>query len=206
MCQNSAMQRRALALVAALGGVGAVPIGWLVSDHLERDNDFCNACHLEPGRPLHSAIRRDLDTRPPVSLAGAHGEARVRERRDPAFRCIDCHGGASLVGRARVKLLAGLDAFWYVTGRFEEPDHMAWPLWDEDCAKCHGRFDDTPSPPWQTPRFHELAVHNVDLAVTCVECHRVHEPGGNADSHFLHADLVRGQCARCHTEFEEDPT
>ena len=200
------MQRRALALVAVLGGVGAAPLGWLVTDRLERDNDFCNACHLDPDRPLHREIRRDFDARPPGTLAAAHGAAEVRGRDDPAFRCIDCHGGASPVGRSRVKALAGLDAFWYVTGRFEEPDHMDFPLWDEDCRKCHARFDDTPTPSWQTPRFHELAVHNVDLAVRCVECHRVHAPGADAGPHFLHADLVRGQCARCHTEFEEDPT
>ena len=200
------MQRRALALVAVLGGVGAAPLGWLVTDRLERDNDFCNACHLAPDRPLHLAIRRGFDARPPATLAAAHAAAGVRGRSDPAFRCIDCHGGASLAGRARVKTLAGLDAFWYVTGRFEEPEGMDWPLRDEDCAKCHARFDDTPAPSWQTPRFHQLPVHNVDLAVRCVECHRVHAAGGDADSHFLHADLVRGQCARCHTEFQEDPT
>lgn len=200
------MQRRALALVAVLGGVGAAPLGWLVTDRLERDDDFCNACHLAPDRPLHREIRRDFDARPPASLAAAHGAARVEARDDPAFRCIDCHGGASPLGRARVKALAGLDAFWYVTGRFEEPDHMDFPLWDEDCAKCHARFDETPSPSWQAPRFHELAVHNVDLSVRCVECHRAHAPGGADESHFLHADLVRGRCARCHTEFEEDPT
>lgn len=205
MCQNAAMQRRVLALAAVLGGVGAAPLGWLVTDRLERDNDFCNACHVAPEEPLHREIRRGFDARPPASLAAAHGAARVAGREDPAFRCIDCHGGAGLVGRARVKALAGLDAFWYVTGRFEEPDHMEFPLWDEDCAKCHARFDEAPAPAWQTPRFHQLAVHNVELAVRCVECHRAHAPG-DAGSHFLHADLVRSRCARCHTEFEEDPT
>jgi hypothetical protein len=190
-----------LALVAA-------PAGWLVTDHLERDDDFCNACHLTPAVPLHIDIRRGYDAEPPVSLASVHGAATVPTRAgdDAAFRCIDCHGGASLQGRARVKLLAGLDAFWYVTGRFDEPHAMAWPLWDEDCAQCHARFDATPSPAWQTPRFHELAVHNVDLEVGCVECHRVHEAGGAPDHFFLHADLVRGQCARCHMEFEEEPS
>lgn len=207
MCQNPAMPRRALVLAALLGGVGAAPIGWIVTDRLERDNDFCNACHLAPGQPLHEAIRRDFDAEAAHSLAGAHGGAQVVTRHDAAFRCIDCHGGASLVGRARVKALAALDGFWYVTGRFEEPRHMAWPLWDEDCAKCHARFDTANDVDTQhSQRFHSLPVHNVDLTVRCVECHRVHEPGGTAETYFLHTDLVRGQCARCHTEFEEDPT
>jgi hypothetical protein len=192
-----------LALLALLGGPG----GWLVTDHLERDNDFCNACHLTPELPLHLEIRRGFDAEPPVSLASAHGGSVVDSRSgaEAAFRCIDCHGGTGLVGRARVKLLAALDGFWYATGRFDEPDHMAWPLHDADCAKCHAQFDATPSESWQTPRFHELAVHNVEMPVGCVECHRVHEPGADAGAHFLHADLVRGRCARCHMEFEEEP-
>jgi hypothetical protein len=200
------MPRRALVLAAVLGGVGAAPLGWMISDRLEQDNDFCNACHLEADLPLHQAIRRDFDQGPARSLAGAHGATHVESREDGAFRCIDCHGGASLVGRARVKALAGKDAFWYVTGRFEEPRHMVSPLWDEDCAKCHASFDVSDALAQASTRFHSLPVHNVDLAVRCVECHRVHEPAGTADTHFLHTDLVRGQCARCHTEFEEDPT
>ena len=83
---------------------------------------------------------------------------------------------------------------------------MAWPLWDEDCAKCHPSFEASDALAEASQRFHAVPVHNVDLAVRCVECHRVHEPAGTADTFFLHTDLVRGQCARCHPEFEEDPT
>jgi nitrate/TMAO reductase-like tetraheme cytochrome c subunit len=187
--------------VAAL----SAPVGWVVTDRLERDNDFCNACHLTPTRPLHEAVRRDFDARPPASLAGLHGAARLDDRGGRAFRCIDCHGGVSFVGRARVKLLAGLDAFWYVTGHFEEPEGMAWPLWDEDCRQCHARFDESPAESWQSPRFHQLPVHNVELGVDCVECHLVHEAGGAPEHDFLHASRVRTQCARCHSEFEEEP-
>jgi nitrate/TMAO reductase-like tetraheme cytochrome c subunit len=176
----------------------------VVTDRLEQDNDFCNACHLTETLPLHIDVRRDFDAAPPASLAGAHGGATVAEQGDRAFRCIDCHGGTSFAGRARVKVLAGVDAFWWATGHFEEPEGMAWPLWDEDCRKCHAGFDETPGEAWQSPRFHELPVHNVELGVDCVECHLVHEPEGQPEHHFLNADWVRTQCARCHTEFEED--
>jgi nitrate/TMAO reductase-like tetraheme cytochrome c subunit len=182
--------------------VGA-PLGWTVSDRLERDNDFCNACHLQPDVPLHLDIRRDFDAEPAASLAGLHGGLRLESRADAAFRCIDCHGGASALGRARVKALAAKDAFWYVTGRFEEPDGMAWPLWDEDCTQCHDRFDESASDPWSAPRFHELPVHNVELGVACVECHTSHVPGGNALAFFLDPQRVRSRCALCHSQFEE---
>lgn len=212
VCENRAMpragwsERRALRLfvVAGLAGLVLAPAGWLVSDRLERDNDFCNACHLQPGVPLHIDIRTDLDARPAANLAAVHAAAGVDGRDDSAFRCIDCHGGHSLVGRARVKALAAKDAFWYAVGRFEEPDGMRWPLWDEDCRKCHATFDATPSAEWEVPRFHELPVHNVDLQVDCVECHLVHEDGGNPDAHFIDVGWVRTRCARCHAEFEAE--
>lgn len=182
----------------------SAPVGWWVTDRLERDNDFCNACHLAPGEPLHQSVRRDFDGLPAVSLAGVHGAARLEREGGRAFRCIDCHGGVSLAGRARVKLLAGLDAFHYLTGRFEEPRGMAWPLWDEDCRQCHARFDEAPTEVWRAPRFHQLAVHNVELGVGCVECHLVHEREGQPEHHFLRADRVRTRCALCHSEYQEE--
>ena len=184
-------------LVIAIGlALLSAPIGWVVTDRLEQDNDFCNACHLEPELPLHEQVRHDFDARPATSLAAAHG-------REDDFRCIDCHGGASWLGRARVKLLAGKDAFWYVVGHFEEPDGMRWPLWDEDCSKCHDRFEPQPeAESWRAPRFHELSVHNVELGVDCVRCHLVHDPGGTDEDHFIHTEPVREQCALCHPEFE----
>lgn len=194
--------RRGRFLALALGaGLVAGPTGWFVTDHLEQDDDFCNACHLPSGEVLHATVRADFDAEVPVVLASLHGVAE-HEGRD--FRCIDCHGGVGLAGRARVKLLAARDALVYLTGDFEEPHGMAWPLRDEDCSQCHARFDESEAASWN-PRFHELGVHNADLGVDCVECHLVHEAGGNPQAHFLLADRVRSQCARCHSEYETDP-
>ena len=187
----------------AVAGLVAAATGWLVTDHLERSNDFCTACHREPGIPLHIEIRRDFDAPVAASLAGAHASARVEGRDDPRFRCIDCHGGTSLLGRARVKALAAKDGFWYAVGRYEEPTEMRWPLWDEDCRKCHAMFSERAPEPWETPAFHELAVHNADPTVACVECHHTHGGGGNPDAFFVHPAPVRSLCARCHPEFEE---
>jgi len=185
-------------LAAIALGVGGWA-GWTVTDHLEADNDFCNACHLSEGVPLHADIRRDFDARPPSSLAAAHAAARVEGRpEDPAFRCIDCHGGASFTGRVRVKALAARDAFWYVVGHFEEPDGMRFPVWDEDCRQCHASFSARGTA--GSPAFHEVAEHNVNLGVTCVSCHLSHEPGAREDAWYLHPAHVRAECARCHPE------
>ncbi len=175
---------------------------WTVTDFLERENDFCTSCHLEPDVPLHIDKRRDFDAVPPRSLASFHRGSAVAGREDSAFRCIDCHGGESWTGRARVKALAAKDMFWYAVGQFEEPGHMAWPLWNEDCQKCHPEFDTEWSQPWENPRFHERPLHNVDLGVDCVECHQSHDSTGDPKAYFLRADRIRTQCSRCHVEFE----
>jgi predicted CXXCH cytochrome family protein len=199
------MGRPGLAMLALMGAsLGAVlgAAGWIATDHLEQDDDFCNACHVSAGLPLHLEIRRDYDARPPASLAGRHAAARVSHREDGGFRCIDCHGGKSLPGRARVKALAAKDALVYLSGRFEEPESMRWPLWDEDCSACHPSFQAADEDEG-SPDFHALPVHNVDLGVACVECHSAHEAGGDSAAFFLRRAAVRAQCARCHSEFEQ---
>jgi len=199
--------RRGVFAFAVSVVIVSAPAGWIVTDRLERNNDFCVSCHLAPDRPLHAENGRDFQRRPAGSLAGLHAAARVERPGDDSrtpFRCIDCHGGTSPVGRLRVKALAARDAFWYVVGHFEEPTGMHWSLWDEDCLKCHAAFDESDVEPWQSPRFHQLPVHNTALGVACVECHGVHEVRGNPEMQFLHAPSVRSQCARCHSEYEED--
>jgi nitrate/TMAO reductase-like tetraheme cytochrome c subunit len=193
--------RRRLAL--GLGGLAllAAPTGWLVSDHLERNDAFCVSCHLRDGSPLHRGKREGFERRPAASLAAAHGVAGVRGRSDPALRCIDCHGGTGLAGRARVKLLSAKDAFWYATGRFEEPERMRWPLWDEDCRKCHADLGEGGAAPGAAPAFHALAVHNAELGVDCVACHLAHDESALPDHHFLVPDVVRARCAECHPRF-----
>lgn len=185
-------------LVAA--GAVLAPVAWHVSDRLEAQNDFCISCHLTESKRLHQEIRDDFDRQPQTTLAGFHGTSPNVEGRELArMRCIDCHGGTSLLGRARVKALAAKDALVYLTGRFDEPKGMRFPLWEEDCRKCHKAFKPV-EPGDGPPAFHALAVHNTKLGVGCVECHLAHEPGGVHDTWFVHAEPVRAQCARCHAE------
>ena len=178
-------------------GLGAA---WFGSDALEARNDFCNACHLPSGDVLHGSIRAGFDAGPLEGLAGVHGAAPVGTS-ERAFRCIDCHGGVGVVGRAKVKLLAARDALVWLGGDFDEPDHMQYPLGEADCRRCHEGFDEVTGD--ESLRFHALAVHNADLGVDCVECHTVHDGGDDAATFFLDAPGVRRQCGRCHSEFQE---
>jgi hypothetical protein len=190
---------------AALGAASLAAIGWVVSDRLAQDNDFCNACHLPSGVPLHRELRRDFDAPVPASLAAAHARAEAAPRAD-GFRCIDCHGGVGLSGRLRVKLVSARDAAVWAFGTFEEPRGMRVPLLDADCARCHARFRPFEPASGRPRGFHQIGFHNADLGVACVECHAVHRPGADPAAHFVHAQPVRAQCARCHAEFEEEGT
>jgi hypothetical protein len=184
---------------------GLAAAGWLITDSLEANDDFCNACHLPSGSVLHAEIRRGFDSEPASNLAGVHGSATSRPAgRERAFRCIDCHGGTGLLGRAKVKMLAAKDALVWLSGDFDEPDHMQYPLGEADCRQCHRGFESGKSAEDESRRFHALAVHNADLGVGCVECHTVHDGGDDAELFFLNAARVRKQCARCHSEFQQN--
>lgn len=193
-------------LVAVLGvGIAGSVGGWVVTDALEADNDFCNACHLPTGAVLHGVIRAGFDALPAHNLAGIHGSAQVGDGGDiRSFRCIDCHGGVGFVGRAKVKVLAAKDALVWLTGDFDEPNHMQVPLNEADCRQCHAKFAEGEMPDFGAVPFHGLAVHNADLGVNCVECHTAHVGGADETSYFLDAPSVREQCGRCHSEFRRE--
>lgn len=193
-----------LALVVVVSVV-ASSAGWYVTDALEADNDFCNACHLPSGAVLHGEIREGFDARPVHNLAGLHAEAGFQQGNEQrSFRCIDCHGGVGFVGRAKVKALAAKDALIWLTGDFEEPEMMHYPLNEADCRQCHAKFAIQDMPEYEAVQFHSLAVHNADLGVDCVECHTAHDGGDDGDSYFLDAPNVREQCGRCHSEFRRE--
>lgn len=192
--------------IGLAGVVAAASAGWLTTDALEANNDFCTACHLPTGSVLHLELRESFDAQPVHDLAGVHGASkREYEFGAREFRCIDCHGGVGLVGRAKVKLLAARDAMVWVMGDFDEPDHMEYPLGEADCRQCHRKFalDVAADAGIEFVRFHGNSVHNVDLGVVCVECHTVHAGGDDKATFYLDAMSVRQQCARCHSEYQE---
>ena len=162
-----------------------------MGDHLEANNAFCTSCHLNASTPLHAQKLEDFQTEPATSLVAAHHAAKQ------GFRCIDCHGGASFPNKLRVKALAARDAIAYLLGRFEEPKAMDYPLWNEDCAKCHARYE-----PARDDAFHAVEVHNLpDFAYECVECHQGHPTGRKAALDYLETEPLVAVCQNCHEEF-----
>jgi predicted CXXCH cytochrome family protein len=177
--------------IALLAALTSAPAGWLISDHFEAQNEFCTSCHLDAATPLHEQKMNDFLHEPATSLVAAHHVAKA------GFRCSDCHAGASFVNKLRVKTVAARDAFFYLLGRFEEPEQMKHPLWNEDCVKCHGAYS-----PARDDAFHAIGVHNLpDFAYECVQCHQAHPAGRQASLEFLETEPLIAVCRNCHEEF-----
>lgn len=172
---------------------------WGVSDRLEQRNDFCNACHLPDGTPLHQQVGENFERVIPVDLAGVHGRGWVEQREDPAFRCIDCHAGTGPVERAKVKLLAARDAVRYAIGSFREPEGMPFPISPRTCRGCHPTFRRSAAPGWTLEAYHGRPAHDAPEAPPCVACHAVHEQDGDAFAYQLSRARVDRQCRSCHT-------
>ena len=173
-------------------------VSWGVSDRYEQRNDFCTACHLPDGTPLHLETRENFDRVVPVNLAGVHGRGWVEEREDSDFRCIDCHAGSGAVERTKVKLLAARDAVRYALGSFEEPDGMPFELSPATCLGCHPTFRHSAAPGWTVQAFHGVPAHDAPDAPRCVACHAVHEGDGDAFAYFMSRARVDAQCSVCH--------
>jgi len=173
-------------------------LGWQWTDRLDRDNDFCNACHLPGGTPLHRELRERFDRVVPSNLAGVHGRGWVESREDSAFRCIDCHSGSGWLERGRVKLLSARDGLRYLVGSFEEPDRMTTDLSAATCKRCHPTFRHSAAPGWTLTAYHGRPEHDRPGTPLCVRCHAVHAEGGDPFAYFMDRSRLDEVCRTCH--------
>lgn len=150
---------------------------------LEQRDRFCIACHL------HEQKYKDFTapTSEQITLAARHHAPK-------GVRCIDCHGGEGVVGRATILALAATDTLKYLVGRYREPEHLRVPLDDRACTKCHeAALVSTGS---YAQAYHALTPH-ATLSIACATCHIVHAPG-NPRVKFLDEARVMPVCKRCH--------
>ncbi len=194
------MRRRALGrCVVALAGLAVIASVSLVTLAVkERDNTFCVACHL------HDEKFKRSTSVPFTDLTAPHDAKDVR--------CIDCHGGADTVMRARVWSLAALDTGKFLVGRYREPEDMKLPLRSKECTQCH-----TPilkHPPVVTAEqeeaqegragnaYHAIRPHDA-VRMTCVRCHSSHTTDGDPKAQFIARKRVEPICRECHATLGE---
>ncbi len=164
----------------------------------ERDNTFCFSCHL------HEEKFKRFTSVPFTDLTGPHSKERVR--------CIDCHGGADLVMRARVWSLAALDTGKFLLGNYREPDHMTLPLRSKECTQCHTPIlKHTPALTAEQEEalegragngYHQIRSHD-SVRMTCVRCHTSHTTDGNPKAQFIARKRVEPICRECHPTLGE---
>ena len=175
-----------------MAGAAALGLGIVVTDYLEQDNVFCISCHADGAKRLH---QKKFDTFFPIAgqittLAAAHHGAG-----DKLFKCVDCHNGATITDKLRIKLQAAGDTVAYFLGDFEEPELLRLPLGNRLCLECHktgGRIPD------KETAFH-FASHHRNLPFVCYDCHTVHRPA-KRETFFLRRDIVQPLCDDCHAE------
>lgn len=149
----------------------------------ERHDRFCVACHLHEQK--YKEFTAPVSGQ--VSLAAKHHASK-------GVRCIDCHGGEGVFGRAAVLTLAAADTLKYVSGWYREPERLRVPLSDRACTKCH-EATLVPTGAYATA-YHALTPH-ATLPIACIACHAVHAPG-NPRLKFLDEARVVPICKRCH--------
>lgn len=178
--------------------VGIAGIGGAVA--LEQNDHFCASCHTEPEVTYVHQIELAHEEGYARTLAAFH--ALPQERDADGVRCIDCHGGVGIKGRAEGLALAFGDTVAFVTGNFEQPATLDHPLPDEACVQCHGD--------WAEDRSFENHVHwqfleeGAPSDIRCVDCHVSHVEANDFDG-FIRREIVFPECEACHVHMGEGP-
>lgn len=167
---------------------------FLTIAHTEENDAFCASCHTEPEAIYY---QRTQGARA-VDLASAHVLVAHAAGGAPAARCIDCHSGPGLLGRASAMTLGARDGLAWLTGRARQPARQTVPIPDANCLKCHSdtmtaqRFDrhyHSFLPRWQL---------SDPQAGGCVNCHAAHPLDGRAELRFLQQQRTQAVCNDCH--------
>lgn len=178
------LRTRSTAVKAAMAGgvvlllTGASALGYRAYDFVERDNRFCNGCHIF----VPSGQARVLpDT-------GYYSLVTLMEGKHDTLSCHSCH--------ALKPLKEAVKMFWWMSGTrdAEIPPHAKVPR--EVCENCHVRGDARET--WQevaTTAGHRTHLESDSSAlkeVQCVTCH------GLEAHRFVPVDSTCSQRG-CHT-------
>lgn len=157
---------------------------------LENNDAFCASCHTQPETTY---VQRATQVR--VSdLASYHTQK--------ATRCIDCHSGAGMWGRAQGLQQGAHDLGNYLRGDFHSPAIITNPLSDESCVKCHAKIYERPAGAGKagTNHYHFYLPQwrQADAnAPRCLTCHAPHSTALESLK-FMNQGKVGQLCESCH--------
>jgi hypothetical protein len=180
----------------------------------EEHDSFCVACHTPPEETYYNRAQSALSDASAVDLSSVH-----YTETGGAFRCIDCHRGAStLADRAATLILGARDTFIFLAGNADpalEKRHSAAPqLISTACLYCHAEVAGVPG--FNNHYHNKLAavsekppdaVEIIESTVACSDCHYAHVSNEIARGQFF-LDLegvVYPACEQCHRELGSGP-
>jgi len=174
-------------LLAGLGlAIFLTASGFTFAATQEQHDVFCSSCHTQPESTFY---QRSIDANA-VDLASVH--------KADSTRCIDCHSGVGLFGRAKAELLGAHNALAFYTHTAIQPAQMTRPIDDESCLKCHQDVFDRKD---MNNHFHFFLTKWQDLdpnAATCVSCHQGHSTQGDPQTAYLDQQITQAVCNDCH--------
>ncbi|MBI3537766.1 MAG: hypothetical protein HY070_09445 [Chloroflexi bacterium] len=192
------MNPRRFKIIFFLGGIAALALigGVAFVSNQEQDDQFCASCHTQPESEYLARFQNALAQGRGIDLAAFHH--RIQKA---STRCIDCHGGEGLLGRAQVITISALDAFKHYTGLARQPAVIVIPVQNEACIKCHEDFVHKTG--------FENHMHNKMLDpdapfLRCTDCHVTHRQGDERNG-FQFRDAIFPQCEYCHVQMQKGP-
>ncbi len=187
-------------------GIASTAAGVTVSGELEKNDSFCGSCHTEPETTYLARFATSLTGDAPDLAAYHHSKAESSiSPKLPNVRCIDCHVGEGVVGRAKVLSLAAYDAIRYYTGTAEQPAHIIFNVQNEACLKCHEqdvkKGADQPETPFIIDNHYHYKYFQPNAPpINCIACHTTHREGSHVNK-YQFTKVTIPNCEACH-QFE----
>jgi len=169
-------------IFAVLFAIAMIPvIGLTAAIQLENTDHFCTSCHTEP-----ETTYVDRTNQLGIDLASNHAQY------ETVVRCIDCHSGEGLTGRAVSLKQRLVDLIDCLKSGYSQPPKTTNPMGDAGCRKCHMSTANqgtvkTESTITSKSHYHissyltEWLERLPNPAESCAACHPAHtEPNDNA--------------------------
>jgi nitrate/TMAO reductase-like tetraheme cytochrome c subunit len=184
-------------------GIGTTAAGVTIVSGMELDNQFCGSCHTEPETTYLARFATSLTGTSSDSAAFHYRHSMSYLSPQVAnIRCIDCHVGEGVIGRATVLSLAAFDALKYYTHTARQPAQVVFNVQNETCLKCHAqdvmKFADQPQKPFIIDNHFHYKYFQPDAPpVSCVSCHPSHMEGSELNK-FQFNKITVPVCEACH--------
>lgn len=193
--ERKPLSRKAKIIIPVAVVVGLVILiigGFTVGMALEDHNSFCGSCHTQP--ELTYLQQSTVDPAP--NLASFHIS-------QEDVRCVQCHSGPGVTGRAITLVHGLLNGVKLWTGNASQPGKFEGKFPVANCTKCHADFIASASPQGSPEsghwHFYLAQWEKVDpSAGTCASCHEPHITTGDPSFSFINRGDVQQVCSACH--------